>query len=834
MRLLQAYLRFCQRFAWQILIAVSLITVLAGFLAQRLTIEGDVSRLLPASAPSVAGLDRLEKAYGGQVGRLTVVLEREEQAETSEHLEEIVDELAVGLRELPNVQRVETHRPVEFFEQHRLLYADVEDLEEARDIVSEHIKKEKAQANPLFVGLGDDADDADLEEELSELLDPERLGEKYQILAESPYYISDDGQMLAIFIYPEFPASALSQAAELIDQVDDYVDDWLKTNPLVEGEEMSFGLTGRYKKRVDLEGMLKRDLGLSSSLALSILLVFLLSYLRSFRATILVITPLIVGTIWTFAWAEIAFGSLNMMTAFLGAVLMGLGVDYGIHLFSRFRELRQGRSAEEALYETMASTGRANISAALTTMVALGSLMISGFRAFFEFGVIAVGGLPLILLAYLLLFPCALMLAERYEIDITRSKFLWRGGLKWDERVVGWLLPGGAKGAQEKVNKLGKIATGALIVVMLLGVLGLPQLQFIRAFSVLESTSAPSWLLDERINELLGQSQIPTLVLADSQEDADKVVEELERRKALDLEDSAIDQVISLQTFVPAEQAEKREILADIQEKLADVPESRQSEDFQEYQAEVARLLEEEELSAADLPAEIRDQLSRVDAPDKRVVLVFPTLDLGSLESIDLWAETLKDLPGAEPGAGYDAISESFLLRDIIHTSEEDATLMLIITALGLVVLSYLTFRNLRLTAVQLGALIVALMVGLGMNGLFGSHFNFMNMVALPIWLGLGVDATFYILVLIDTHREADEPGELRDYLFSHVHLSGAISAAYLTSMVGFGTLLFAQHNGLRSLGKVAIFGLGSILLVNLLLQMILGIRSMEELDKSD
>lgn len=851
---LRWYLGFCRRFTWQILVAVGLITLGGAFLALQLKIESDIIRLLPPSAPSVAGLQRLEQSYGGQIGRLTVVLEMKSSGKppagatsspagatsspqahpgrAPDELKRLADELAAMLRRLEGVERVETRRPLAFQKKYRLLFADLQDLRQAQAQLKQRIERAQGRANPLFVGL--EEEDSSDKASTPPLLDAQRLAEKYPELAQSPYYVAENGRFLAFFVYPDFPPSNLARSAELVAQVQHIAQQGVQRVAAQGGPEIQVGLTGRYKKRVDLERMLKRDLSLSSSLALGVLLLFLWLYLRSFRATIVVLTPLVVGIIWTFAWASIAFGSLNIMTAFLGAVLMGLGIDYGIHFFSRFRELRSKMAPQQALFEVFVSTGRANIAAALSTICALGSLMISGFRAFYEFGVIAVGGLPLILLAYLLLFPCAVGVAERLGVNLTRRKSLHLGrrgmppkaGLSQPPSEPARRAWWRATPSRRRMDRLGHVARLSLLLVVLAAAFGLPNLRFNQDFSVLQSTSAPSWELDKRINAMLGQSQTPTLILTDSAQGSARVVAELQRRKARADGAALIDKVVSLQTFVPDEQPRKRALLAQIARRLRELPPNEKNAEIKRYLGEIERVVRDSPISQADLPEAIVRQFLRIDAPDKGVVLVFPAVELSRVEVIDAWARVLDALPGAERGPGYDAISESFLLRDIVHSARDDALWMLGITLAGLLLLSGLIFRNGTLTSLQFGLLALALLVALGVNGLVGSDLNFMNIVALPVWLGLAVDASFHVLLLGQRIVQAKNGGEVRDYLSAHRHLFGAISVAYLTSMIGFGTLLFAQHSGLFSLGLVAVLGLGSILVVNLLIQIILVARN--------
>jgi predicted RND superfamily exporter protein len=804
MQAVRAYIDTCQRFAWPLVLGVTALTVAAIVLASQLAIEADVARLLPRSAPSVAGLERLDSAYGGQIGRLTVVLEGQPTRESrNPNLERLADRLVERLAPLDGVERIEAQKPLEFFARHRLLYADIETLRTVKVRLEERIRWEKEQANPLFV---------DLEEGSPPEVDFAGLADGHQQLEGSSRFISDDGRMLVFFVYPSFSASELEQSKRLVERVDQVV-----SSELAGSGQISYGLTGRYKKRVDLQAMLERDLAVSMSLALALILVFLIAFLRSIRGTLVVVMPLVVGTIWTFGWAELSFGSLNILTAFLGAVLMGLGVDYGIHLYSRFHELAESFDVREALVETLASTGRANLFAALTTMVALGSLMVSEFRAFFEFGVIALGGLMLIMISYGVLFPCAVLLADRYGWELAPPASRALGG-----GIVAGLMAGSRLDEMRRMKMGARAAKIGLVLIVVAASFGLPHLEFVRDFSVLQSTGAPSWKLDERVNELLGQSQTPAVVLTDSEQQSAQVVDELRQRAKRLPEGYTIDKVVSLSSFIPEQQRAKIELLSKLSKRLeallaaanpsAEKPSVAKEAQLEGHLEEIRRVLREGHISAMDLPDNIRRPFSRTDTLGASVVLVFPAIDLSNMSAVDDYARVLRNLPGIDSGHGYDAISDVLLLSDIIDMAERDAIWMLVISLLGLLILSVIAFRSKTLVALQLTVLAVAMLVALGINGLFGVDFNFMNVVVLPIWIGLGVDASFHIMLHVDNGH----------HLRPHANTALAVSAAYLTSMVGFGTLLLARHNGLFSLGQVAVLGLGSILLINLLVQMIL------------
>lgn len=814
MTVIARYIDFCRRHTRQLLVALLVLTVAAGVWASGLSVDSDLKRLLPPEAPSVRGVELLEEEYGGTIGRLTVVLEAsevgagqtttkgtaggdieedagKEAAEVGQRLRRLADQLGGELDGLEEIKRVEVKRPVEFFERNRMLYADYTDLVEVRDRLRKRIRWEKQRANPFFVAV---------EDEEPPPVDVSDLVDKYKEVpgADQAYYVSEDGTMLAFFVYPSFPPENLARVQGLVDGVDSRVQGYLRKH----APDVDYGLTGRYKKRVDLQNMLIRDLGWATMLAGVLLGLFLFWFIRSWLGVALILLPLITGTVWAMAWARLLFASLNLITAFIGVVLLGLGVDYGIHLYSRFHEREQRSGLREGLIQTLETSGKANLFAGLTTLVALGSVMISEFQAFYEFGLIVVGGLGLILLAYGLLFPI-LVLAVRNR---------------------GWSLPepaathlaeqiGEHQGNRLSSGKALPLAAVGMVLVGVMTAVGLPELNFVRDFRVLEAASAPSWDLDSRVNEMLGRSQTPAVVLTDSPEQSRRVIDEVKYRRENNPNGETIGEVVWLESLLPDRQDEKIEVLRDIYRAYDELPEGKRSEELAGYFDELKGILERGPVSEAHLPVAVREPFTRNDGSDRTVVLIFPTIDMAHFDRIVDFVGVLRDLPGVDNGTEYDTISNATLLMDIVYYVERDALLMFLISAAGLLLLSFAAFRRLRPVVIQTAVVGGAVLAGFAMIALLGVSLNFLNILILPILLGLGIDATFHILIL-----EREAPTALKPHLATQLAVGGAV----LTSMLGLGSTLVARHEGLESLGQVAVIGLGTLLVVNFLFHTVL------------
>lgn len=781
---LRGFVEFCRGYLRPLMLAVIIVTGAAVLAASNLTIDSNLQRLLPPEAPSVESIDRLERSYESALGRLTILLEADELSDMTAAAPGLADRLA----ELQDVDRVEFRRPAAYFKRFRLLYADYDDLETIQKRLERRIRWEKKRANPLFVDLSDEEPP---EVDISDIV------EQYEQGRGSDYYVNEHGDRMAVFVFPTFPAKDLGRSRALVERVQRTVDNYLDSRT----PDIASELTGRYKKRVDVQELMSTDLTTAMLVAIVGLTLFLLYLTRSFTGLALILIPLGTATIWTFAWAEIAFDSLNLLTGFLGAILLGLGVDYGIHLHFHYFEAHRNYSPAEALVRTLRGAGRANLFAGLTTMVPLASLIASNFQAFYEFGIIAVGGIAFVLLAYALMFPCLVFAFANHGIT-PRTPM--------SARFTGRVLPRLLDHEQHNPRFPSRVARGLLIALGLVAIpalVGAPDARFNRDFHVLQSTEARSWKLDEVVNDILGRSQTPAVILTASPAHSQRVVQEVRRRAEEAPGGYTIDQVLSLRSLLPARQDDKLRILRSIDEEIEELPrKTLEDGNLGDYASEIDRVLDQTPLAPSELPENLTAGFQRTDAGS--VVLVFPAIDLTATDKFEDFVAVLRDLPAIEYEEGYDSISEAVLLYDIVRYVEGDSLRMLGLTLAGLLVISLLALGRFRDSMLQFGILLASIGAAIGWVGLVGAEFNFLNVVILPIWFGLGIDATFHMIFNL-----RDRPARLGTHLTTGL----AVTAAFITTMIGFGSMLVAHHGGLHSLGEIAVWGLSMMMVANLL-----------------
>ena len=152
----------------------------------------------------------------------------------------------------------------------------------------------------------------------------------------------------------------------------------------------------------------------ATSISIVLVLVLLIAFFRNARSVVLVLAPLLVGVAWTLGAVELVYGRLNTLTAFIFSMLIGMGIDFGIHIYRRtLDEFHGGASWQDAMFTSISVTGRALFSATLTTVLALLTLTLAHFDGFNEFGIACGLGVALCLLSTLVVAPPLLALTEQ-------------------------------------------------------------------------------------------------------------------------------------------------------------------------------------------------------------------------------------------------------------------------------------------------------------------------------------------------------------------------------------------------------------------------------------
>jgi hypothetical protein len=764
-----------------LLFALALVGV-ALFFARTLSLNANLVDLLPRSFQSVRDIHEMERRFGG-LGWVVVVGEGAEP----EALRRFAEDITPQLEALPGVRFVEARRNSDFFQERALYFLSEEDLREVHRRLEARLRWEKLQANPLYVPLT---------EEDPPSLDFSDLEAKYGAgaLQRAPpgdprFYLDPEAQRVVVLVKPEGGSADLAFSRRLLTAV----------RGVLEAQDVSkYGpgfrtaLSGTYQKKLDQQAQITRDIAVASGVALALMLLYLVLHFRGPLAVGLVLAPVGTGLAWTYGLVGATYGQVNLLTGFLGAILGGLGIEHGIHLLGRYLSLRgQGESSEEAVRDAFAHTGGAALISALVAALTFLVLGTSEFRAFREFGVIAGVGMLVLVAAYVLVLPAVLGLVTRWG---------------WRPRAASTAHQDSPLGHLLMRRRLGVTVVSALLVAGLVACI--PRVRFNYDFGALEDQGLPSFVLDRKVNQLIGYSQSPVVVLTDSPDEERAVVAELRARKARLGPASSVDFIASLTELVPERQQEKRPLLREIGQLLEDVPEERLEPAQRARLETLRRQTRAEPFTREELPPGVRQQFQGVGGEQSGFVLVYPRVSLSDGTAIRALAREVREvrLPGGER---LSAAGEPMVLADILEMVTRESPRILGGATLAVLLAMWVTLGRLRLALLCLTPTVVSILALVGLMPLLGVRFNYLNILVLPVLIGTTVDAGVHLLTSLG------RPGS--NFVTVYSETGRAICGGLLTSAVGFGALFLADHPGLNSVGALANLGFGVNLLVMLL-----------------
>ncbi len=670
-------------------------------------------------------------------------------------------------------------------------------------------------------------------------------------------YLSQDGTRLLLKARPR---SSSQRSLEYNRAVTRAVQETLQSLKL-DAQGISWGLTGPYVIAAETNHQLNVDMRNTTLISAIGVMVVIIVTLRQFFYSILALIVLFLALIATLAWAKFVTNGLNLVTSFLPPLILGLGIDYGINFIAHFlHERRCGRRFEAAIQSAIVHKGSALITASLATACVLFGLMISSSPGLYEMGIIAGVGVLLALSATLLILP-ALMIV---------SHIMLRRRVR--ARAQGAPSPPQRPSESEHFWRLARwpivfVTLGGSLFMFTQAV----HVGFRFADEELTPKDLPSRLVQQiaRRDFDMGTSGLAEyfLFFVPNLEELRRVNDGLAKLKA----QGYINAVASLVMFLPSDPQEAEQFFQgvslsleqDLQRARSEI--ERQGQELQRLQdltAQIARLksnftrildlvaltgtgeniapdiqaqiaqLEGIEASIQGLEAtsqrlgELRDRLTKLN---ERVSALLQKI--AELQQVQGVLQALpKDLQERFVTAEREFVLYAHLKRTTINDPKIYSEFINAVRTFNADFLGYSMIQD-RLersmkrdfqistvlaTAIILGILGVGLgwrwaLVGvvpvglgflwmLGMMRLSGLNFNFANIIISSLLIGNGVDYAVYLLHSFLADRQVGSAWR---------KTAAPIVGSALTTMVSFGSLLFAATPGLRVFGLSALYGIG-------------------------
>jgi len=151
----------------------------------------------------------------------------------------------------------------------------------------------------------------------------------------SPFFSRDKTRLL-ITVQPRYPSGRGVQYSKLVmGKIEDAI---ARANP--EGLGVRVGITGTYAFNAETTVVINSDMLRTTIISSIGVCVILFLAFGSIFYSIIAIIPLLVSVVLTMSWAKFAVGGFNLVTTFLPSLILGLGIDYAIHLIARYSEER--------------------------------------------------------------------------------------------------------------------------------------------------------------------------------------------------------------------------------------------------------------------------------------------------------------------------------------------------------------------------------------------------------------------------------------------------------------------------------------------------------------
>ncbi len=733
------------------LAAVSLV---AAVFAQRVTLDSDILHLMPEQEPSTQALARLDREEGG-VNVLTLAAEADEPTER----DAFMASLQTKFEALPDVDYVLYQLDPATELKLGLLQLSVEELTTIRDRVQSAISLGPALSNPLIA---------------ASVLDLGPITGKLQGGSGNLKLVSKTG-VARIIIRPKGSAHDLPFSARFMAEVDRIKDQTLAEHPGVR----IVWLGGAYRHNVEDYQAIQKDIVWTTGASLVLVLIIIAAAFRTPRALGVIFVPLLMSNLWTVGLAGATVGGLNTFTSFVNAVLIGLGVEFGVHLYARVREhVDAGEPVEEAIVHAWDLVGGACTSAAFTSSAGFAALLVAHFAGFRQLGWLLALGLLLTLVAAILLMPLLFVWLDRRG---PRTQRLGKQGLVGRLPAVYRLAP------------MSLILLGGFTLVA--GLFGFPHgdrgVQFEYDLSELRSRGLAYADLTEREKAQARDSYAPVVISYDTEAELDAAHARIAGKVASG-KLPEVAQVLSIRSVLPADQDVRVGLLREIAA-LANDPNAAFLPAAARANLQKVAEADPHLMTAAELPRGLQHALGALNG--KFRLLMIPTGNMWDMrEAYHLTEVMEREFPGEVIASEYVTLGVLYrlMLRDAPLIAGVAFILVLLFTSIDL--------RKLGAIAGAMGVLVAGVAWWFSLLAMGDIKISMVSFVGFPIVLGIGIDVMIHLIHRIDE----EGPGGI---IKSLATTGWASALGTSTTVVAFAALSLGSSQGIRSLGLLVLLG---------------------------
>ena len=618
-----------------------------------------------------------------------------------------------------------------------------------------------------------------------EKLNSFQIGDNYEIYNSRIF--TKDKKNLSLFVTSAFPSGETRQNGKLVQAINRTID----SLEYQFNNEINAQYYGAAAVAVGNANRIKKDIQLTVTIAIIILLVFMSVFFRKKSIFIILFLPAIFGGSLSLAILFLIQGKISAISLGIGSVLLGITVDYSLHLFTHHKSIGDVK-------KVLSDISLPVLMSTLTTASAFLCLLFVSSKALQDLGVFAAISVVVAALFSLIVLPHFLRQKD-YEKSLNNQK----------------------KTLIEKFTAYAFHKNKYLIIIILaftvISFFFAGKTEFDGDMDNMSYLSPELKKAEDDLNKIANVTLKSVYLIStgnnlqEALENSEKAVPELEKLK----EKGLINQYTSVSKLLISEAKQKERIdrwnnywtKEKIEKLESAMLESGQKYKFKPDAFSVFYNLLNKDFNPVD-PTELSEIrklfVDEFITEKENITTVVSVLKADEMDKPFIY-ESFQDQ------TNQIVFDKKYMTDNLVRVLKDDFNL-LVKLSLGIVFLILLlSFGRIELALLTFIPMSISWLWTLGIMGLFGIKFTIFNIIISTFIFGLGIDYSIFIM-----------RGLLQDYKYGVNNLDSYKTSIFLsavTTITGIGVLIFAQHPALKSMALLSIIGISSVIIVSYTLE---------------
>ncbi|WP_214073207.1 trifunctional MMPL family transporter/lysophospholipid acyltransferase/class I SAM-dependent methyltransferase [Mucilaginibacter sp. dw_454] len=600
------------------------------------------------------------------------------------------------------------------------------------------------------------------------------------------YVITRDHKTLLLFITPVYPPNNTGKNAVFLKGLDSVFTS-LNDGSFKGINASYFGAVAGFAGNA---AQLRQDTNLTLTITVVVLVLFLGLYFRNKSAPFIILIPVLFGALFSLTIIYFVKGSLSVIALGTGSVVLGIAINYSLHVFNHYRHTK---SVEQVIKDLMLplTIGSFTTIGGFLCLEFVQSEMLKDLGLFAAFSLIGASF-------------CSLVFLPQFITTKKEQKHHQIIQFSWIDKLASY---------NPEYNKF--IVTGiVLLTIVFTYTANYVKFEFdLTGMNYMSPKIKQAETKLNRINKFSLQSVYLVTegkTLDEALINNEKLSDEIEtlKQKNIVIKYSGVSSLI-ISDSLQKERIErwnnywtpekKQQLLATLQQQGAAM--SFKPSAFDKFET---LLNKQYDIGGKQNLAEIRKSFLDDFINEKPGHSTVVTLVQTSPQNKQAVYDAFKDNPNVT------VVDKQYLTNKLVVIINSDFTKIAVMSSLLVLIVLWLTYGRIELTLVSFIPMFISWIWILGIMGICGIGFNIVNIIISALIFGLGDDYSLYIM-----------DGLLQEYETGKKVLSSYKTSIFLsaiTTIVGLGVLVFAKHPALKSIAFISIIGISCVVLMSQIL----------------